>query len=79
MVFQVVEWQRALRPLDKQQRGTISRNTILEPGQRYEGIMKIVQKNNYNRDPYLRELEIRVKDKEMLKLEGIDALRFCFV
>ena len=74
----MVEWQRALRPLDKQQRGTVSKNTILEPGQRYEGIMKIVRKNDYNRDPYLRELKICVHDKEMLKLEGMYGLFFLY-
>lgn len=61
--------------MDKQQRGTVSRNTILEPGQRYDEIMKIVRNNGFNRDPYLKELNIRVHDGEMLKLEGI----ICFL
>ncbi len=69
--FQVVEWQRALRPLDKQQRGVVSRNTILKPVQRYEEIMKIVRNNQFDSDPYLKELNIRVQNKEMLQLKGI--------
>jgi hypothetical protein len=62
--------------LDKTQRGTVSRNTILKPGQRYEEIMKIIRNNQLDRDPYLKELNIRVQDKEMLKLKGNDALSF---
>jgi hypothetical protein len=59
-----------LKPLDKQQRGSVSRSTIIKPAERYEQIMKIVGNNQYNRDPYLKELNINVKDKEMLKLKG---------
>ena len=69
--FQVVEWQRALRPLDKQQRGSVSRNTIIKPEQRYKEIMTIVRNNQFDRDIYLKELNIHVHDKEMLKIEGI--------
>jgi eukaryotic translation initiation factor 2C len=67
-VARVVEWQRALRPLDKQQRGSVSRNTIIKPAERYDEIMKIVRNNQFNRDTYLKELNIGVDDKEMLKL-----------
>jgi hypothetical protein len=65
-----VEWQRAIRPLDKQQRGQVSRTTIIKPEQRYEEIMKIVRNNNFDRDPYLKKLNVRVHGGEMLKLEG---------
>jgi hypothetical protein len=57
--------------LDKQQRGAVSRNTIIKPAQRYDEIMKIVRNNQFDRDPYLKELNIHVHDKEMLELTGI--------
>ncbi len=57
--------------MDKQQRGVVSRNTILKPVQRYEEIMKIVRNNQFDSDPYLKELNIRVHNKEMLQLTGI--------
>ncbi len=38
--------------------------------------MKIIRNNQLDRDPYLKELNIRVQDKEMLKLKGNDALSF---
>ncbi|CAF2681440.1 unnamed protein product [Rotaria sp. Silwood2] len=69
-VVRIVEWQRALKPLDKQQRGLVSRNTIIKPEQRYSEIMKIVRNNQFDRDPYLKELNIRVDDKEMLEIKG---------
>ncbi len=33
--------------------------------------MKIVRNNQFDSDPYLKELNIRVHNKEMLELEGI--------
>ncbi|CAF1190043.1 unnamed protein product [Rotaria sordida] len=69
-VVNVIEWQRSLKPLDKQQRGLVSRNTIIKPGQRYDEIMKIVRNNQFDRDPYLKELNIHVEDKEMLKIKA---------
>jgi hypothetical protein len=69
--FQVVEWQRAIKPLDKEQRGLVSKNTIIKPAQRYNEIMKIVRNNQFDRDSYLKELKIHVHDKEMLQLTGI--------
>jgi hypothetical protein len=71
VLFQVVEWQRALKPLDKQQRGLVSRNTIIKPEQRYDEIMKIVGNNRFDKDPYLKELNVRVHDKEMIEIKGI--------
>jgi hypothetical protein len=67
-----------LRPLDKQQRGSVSRTTIIKPAQRYDEIMKIVRNNQFNRDTYLKELNIRVQDDEMLKLKGISLFFGCF-
>ncbi|CAF3650729.1 unnamed protein product [Rotaria sordida] len=69
-VVNIVEWQRSLKPLDKQQRGLVSRNTIIKPGQRYDEIMKIVRNNQFDRDPYLKELNIHVEDKEMLEIKA---------
>ena len=56
--------------MDKAQRGAVSKNSILRPDQRYEEIMTIVRNNQFDRDRYLRELNIRVHDKEMLKVKG---------
>ncbi|CAF4038167.1 unnamed protein product [Rotaria magnacalcarata] len=69
-VVRIVEWQRAIKPLDKSQRGAVSKNTIIKPKERYEEIMKIVRNNQYNRDAYLKELNIHVDDQEMLKIEA---------
>ncbi len=57
--------------MDKQQRGTVSRNTIIKPEERYKEIIKIVRNNQFDRDPYLKELNIRVHDREMLEIKGI--------
>lgn len=65
-----------MKPLDKQQRGAVSRNTIIKPEARYEEIIKIVRNNQYNRDPYLKELSIRVQDNEMISMPGIKSLDF---
>ena len=56
--------------MDKHQRGQVSRTTILKPQQRYDEIMKIVKNNYLDRDPYLRAMNVRVNDNEMLKLDG---------
>ncbi|CAF3801905.1 unnamed protein product [Rotaria socialis] len=69
-VVRVVEWQRAIKPLDKSQRGAVTKNTIIKPEERYEEIMKIVRNNQYNRDAYLKELNVHVDDQEMLKIEA---------
>ncbi|CAF4025256.1 unnamed protein product [Rotaria sp. Silwood2] len=69
-VVAVVEWQRAIKPLDKSQRGAVSKNTIIEPEDRYNEIMKILRNNQYERDPYLKELNIHVHDKEMLEINA---------
>jgi hypothetical protein len=65
--------------LDKQQRGSVSRNTIIKPAERYDEIMKIVRNNQFNRDTYLKELNIGVDDREMLKLTGISLFFECFL
>lgn len=70
-LLQVVPWQRAIKPLDKSQRSTMSSNTILPPQDRFREIMTIVRNNLYNREPYLKELNIHVQDNAMLKIEGI--------
>ncbi|CAF5082374.1 unnamed protein product [Rotaria sp. Silwood1] len=67
MPLQVVEWQRALKPLEKQQQGLVSRNTIIKPGQRYDEIMNIVYNNQFTRDPYLKELSIHVDEQGMVQ------------
>ncbi len=56
--------------MDRQQSGQISRSTIIKPQQRYDEIMKIARKNQFDRDRYLKELNIRVHDKDMLQVEG---------
>lgn len=62
----VLEWQRAVKPLDKTQRGAVSQNTIIPPHERYDEIIKIVRNNQYNRDSFAKELNIRVKDDAMM-------------
>ena len=57
--------------MDKTQRGVVSRNTIIKPAERYDEIMKIARNNQFDRDPYLKELNIRVHTKEMLEIKGI--------
>lgn len=61
-----MEWQRALKPLDRNQRGAVSKNTIIPPHARYDEIVKIVRNNQYNRDPFAKELNIRVQDDGMM-------------
>ena len=46
------------------------KTTIITPDKRYDGIMKIVQQRNFQSDPYLKSLNIKVDTNEMLKING---------
>lgn len=68
--FQVVDWQRSLKPLDTQQRALVSKKSIIKPAERYDKIMKIVDERNFESDPYLKVVNLRVDTSEMISLKG---------
>ncbi|CAF4013939.1 unnamed protein product, partial [Rotaria sp. Silwood1] len=63
----IVEWERAMRPLDSVQQRLVAQKAIVKPEQRYNEIMDIINKRNFNGDSYLKALNIQVKTEDMLK------------
>lgn len=70
--FQLVPWERSLKPLDSVQRALVTKKCIIKPEQRYGKIMNIVNDLQFETDPFLKELNIRVDAKEMLQVRGKD-------
>ncbi|CAF4557350.1 unnamed protein product, partial [Rotaria sp. Silwood2] len=77
-VIKVVEWQRALKPLDTTQRARITNKSIIKPDQRYKEIMNIMDFRDFEKDPYLKQLNIHVDKREMLQIKGIHLLEIDF-
>ncbi|CAF3752243.1 unnamed protein product [Rotaria sordida] len=73
-MVKVVEWQRALKPLDTTQRARTTSKSIIKPDQRYKEIMNIMDSRDFEQDPYLKQLNIHVDKTEMLQIKGIDLL-----
>ncbi|CAF2767340.1 unnamed protein product [Rotaria sp. Silwood2] len=69
-VVQIVEWERAMRPLDSVQQALVAKKAIIKPDQRYNQIMDIINQRNFNNDPYLPALNIKVDAGEMLKIRA---------
>ena len=68
--IQLVAWERSLKPLDSVQRALVTKKSIIKPEQRYEQIMKVVHERQFESDPYLKELNIRVDGKEMMQVKA---------
>ncbi|CAF1024442.1 unnamed protein product [Rotaria sp. Silwood1] len=69
-VVKVVEWQRSLKPLDATQRALVSGKAIIKPFERYNHIMNIMRTRDFETDIYLKELNIRVDNREMLEIRA---------
>ncbi|CAF5001536.1 unnamed protein product [Rotaria sp. Silwood1] len=69
-VAKVVEWQRALKPLDTTQRARTTSKSIIKPDQRYMEIMNIMDSRDFEKDPYLKQLNIHVDKREMLQIKA---------
>ncbi|CAF1254023.1 unnamed protein product [Rotaria sordida] len=67
---QIVEWERAMRPLDSVQQALVGKKAIIKPDKRYDQIMDIINKRNFNSDSYLKALNIQVNTKDMLKIHA---------
>ncbi|CAF2311858.1 unnamed protein product [Rotaria sp. Silwood2] len=65
---QIVEWERAMRPLGSVQQAVVAKKAIVKPDQRYNQIMDIINKRNYNSDSYLKALNIHVNTEDMMKI-----------
>ena len=63
-------WQRCLRPLTTDQSARVTRKTVVDPTQRYETIMNIVHKRQFNEDRYVREIGMTVDEREMLTVNA---------
>jgi hypothetical protein len=61
-----------LKPLDTVQRARTTSKSIIKPDKRYMEIMSIMNSRDFENDPYLKQLNIRVDKKEMLQIKGID-------
>ena len=64
-----------MKPLDSVQRALVTKKCIIKPEQRYGKIMNIVNDLQFETDPYLKELNVRVDSKEMLQVRGKDRRR----
>ncbi|CAF1114885.1 unnamed protein product [Adineta ricciae] len=69
-VVKIVEWERALKPLDSVQRALVSKTTIIKPDKRYDDIIRIVKQRNFQSDPFLKALNIKVNADEMLQINA---------
>ncbi|CAF3736218.1 unnamed protein product [Rotaria sp. Silwood1] len=67
---QIVEWERAMRPLDSVQQALVAKKSIVKSDQRYYQIMDIIHQRNWNSDRYLKALNIQVNIQEMLKIRA---------
>ncbi|CAF3091325.1 unnamed protein product [Rotaria sp. Silwood2] len=59
-----------MRPLDSVQQRSVAQESIVKPEKRYNQIMDIINKRNFNADSYLKALNIHVKTGEMLKINA---------
>ncbi|CAF3078686.1 unnamed protein product, partial [Rotaria sp. Silwood2] len=69
-LVKLVEWQRSLKPLDATQRARVSNKSIIEPLERYNQIMSIMQARDFETDIHLKDLNIRVHKNEMLEIKA---------
>ncbi len=67
-----------MKPLDTVQRARTTSKSIIKADQRYMEIMSIMNSRDFENDPYLKQLNIRVDKKEMLQIKGIDLLKTDF-
>lgn len=70
-MFQVVDWQRAIKPLDSAQRANVSSKSIIKPAERYDRIMEIMRARNFDADRYLSNVGVEVKKNEMMEIKGL--------
>ncbi|CAF1193730.1 unnamed protein product, partial [Rotaria sordida] len=59
-------WQRSIKPLTTDQRARVTKKTVVNPTQRYQSIMDIIQIRNFNQDKYLNEIGMSIDDQQML-------------
>lgn len=59
-----------MKPLDSVQRALVTKKSVIKPDQRYGQIMKIVKERQFDKDSYLKELNIKVENEEMLKIKA---------
>ncbi|CAF3351794.1 unnamed protein product [Rotaria sp. Silwood1] len=69
-VVKLVPWERSLKPLDSVQRSLVTKKSVIKPDQRYAQIMNVVNDRQFDKDSYLKELNIKVETKEMLKIKA---------
>ena len=61
-----------MKPLDTAQRARTTSKSIIGPNQRYAEIMNIMNSRDFDKDPYLKQLNIDVAKNEMLQIKGIE-------
>lgn len=59
-----------MKPLDSVQRALVTKKSVIKPEQRYDQIMNVVNNRQFDTDPYLKELNIKVDSKEMLQIKA---------
>ena len=59
-----------MKPLDSVQRALVTKKSVIKPEQRYNQIMNVVNNRQFDTDPYLKELNIKVNSKEMLQVKA---------
>lgn len=59
-----------MKPLDSVQRALVTKKSIIKPEQRYGQIMRVVGERQFESDPFLKELNIRVETNEMLQVKA---------
>lgn len=67
---QVQPWQRCTKPLTTEQRTRVTKRTVVDPDDRYRAIMEAVRKRDFNHDPYVQTIGLRVDEDEMIQVNA---------
>ena len=62
----VDEWQRSLKPLTTDQRATVTKKTVVRPGERYSMIRRVVDERHFDQDSYLKDFQMKIQTNEMI-------------
>jgi len=63
-------WQRSIKPLTTDQRSRVTRKTVVNPTQRYERIMDVLQIRQFNEDKYLKGIGMHIDDQQMITVNA---------
>ena len=66
----VDEWQRSLKPLTTDQRAKVTKKTVVNPGERYSTIRRVVDERHFDQDPFLKEFHMKIHTDDMITISA---------